>query len=222
VLVLRRGDEPPMSPDPTGVGRPVALAAAFDNVASTPAGASGEGGFNVWRNSFAAEELPSESTVVVDGLRFEVHHLGDRQPDNVRCDGQLLDVPAGRYDWLYLIAAAERRVEDEICLFFVDRTADFEPVRISDFWAAPPVFGETRALGSQTMHYPHHVQFGVAATMWCQRVPVTRRAELVGLRLPRNPALHVFAMTLLPAAVPPAAAVVPEKASVAASGGPSR
>jgi hypothetical protein len=37
--------------------------------------------------------------------------------------------------------------------------------------------------------------------MWCQRVPVTRRADLVGLRLPRNPALHIFAMTLVPAAV---------------------
>jgi hypothetical protein len=186
---------------PAGTGQPVALAALLNNVASTPAGATAEGAFNVWRNSFAAEELPIGPTVLVDGLGFEVHHLGDAQPDNVRCDGQLLDVPAGRYNWLYLIAAAERRVEDEICLFFTDSTADFEPVRISDFWAAPPVFGETVAFGSQSMHYPHHVQFGIAATMWCQRVPVTRRADLVGLRLPRNPALHIFAMTLLPAAV---------------------
>lgn len=185
---------------PALTGRHVALAAALNNVASTPASRTSQGAFNVWRNSFAAEELPSGSTVLVDGLSFQVHHLSDQQPDNVRCDGQLLDVPAGRYDWLYLIAAAERRVEDEICLFFADQTADFEPVRISDFWAAPPVFGETPAFGSQAMHYPHHVQFGVPATMWCQRVPVTRRADLVGLRLPRNPALHIFAMTLVPAA----------------------
>ncbi len=32
--------------------------------------------------------------------------------------------------------------------------------------------------------------------MWAQRVAVTRRAELAGLRLPRNIAVHLFAVTL--------------------------
>ena len=46
------------------------------------------------------------------------------------------------------------------------------------------------------MHYPHHVQPNVPARLWEQRVPVTRRAVLTALRLPRNPAVHVFAITL--------------------------
>jgi hypothetical protein len=32
--------------------------------------------------------------------------------------------------------------------------------------------------------------------MWAQRVPVTRRAVLSGILLPRNVALHIFAVTL--------------------------
>ncbi len=46
------------------------------------------------------------------------------------------------------------------------------------------------------MHYPHHVQQGVPGRIWLVRVPAVRMAELAGLRLPRNVAIHLFAATL--------------------------
>lgn len=177
--------------------RAVDLSALFNNVAATPAAAVETGGFNVWGNSFAADHLPDGSgLVMVDGIEFALGPLNSAEPDNIRCYGQYVDVVTGNYDWLYVIAAAERRIEDEIALHFADDSVDFEPLRLSDFWVAPAVFGETVAFQSPIMHYPHHAQFRVPATMWCQRVPVTRRAPLAGVRLPRNPAVHVFAATL--------------------------
>lgn len=172
------------------------LSAALNNVAVTPAIDRVMGACNVWGNSFPAEQLPDQDSLSVDGIRFRTWHLADPEPDNIRCDGQFLTVADGRYDWIHLIATGERRVEDEFGLHFADHSLDFEAVRISDFWAAPAMFGETPAWRSPTMHYRFHVQFGLAATAWHQRVPVTRRADLTGIRLPRNPALHIFAITL--------------------------
>jgi hypothetical protein len=185
--------------------RIVDLTSHLDNVGTSTAANTEVGRFNIWGNSFAAEDLPAAgSDVVVDAVRFRLPPVGSAEPDNVRCAGQYVALEPsagpddGRYDWLYVLAAAERRVEDEVVLHFADGSVDFEPLRVSDFWAAPPVFGETTAFET-LMHYPHHTQFGVPATVWCQRVPVTRRASLIGIGLPHNIALHLFAATLLAA-----------------------
>jgi hypothetical protein len=179
--------------------RIIDLSDHLDNVGTTSTGNTDAGRFNVWGNSFAADGLPG-GRVVVDAVPFVLPEPGSGAPDNVRCNGQYIPLPAqdDRADWIYLLAAGERRVEDEIALHFTDGAVDFEPVRVSDFWAAPPAFGETLAF-STLMHYPIHTQFGVPATIWCQRVPVTRRAALAGLGLPENLALHIFAATVQPA-----------------------
>jgi hypothetical protein len=179
--------------------RIIDLSSHLDNVGTSTAGDTAAGRFNVWGNSFAAEDLPAAGAdVLVGAVPFRMPPVGSSGPDNVRCAGQFVEVPAGSADWLHLLAAGERRVEDEIALHFADGAVDFEPVRVSDFWAAPAAFGETAAF-STLMHYPIHTQFGVPATVWCQRVPVTRQAPLAGIGLPHNIALHIFAATLQPA-----------------------
>jgi hypothetical protein len=175
---------------------PVPLAAHLNNVGVTSKRDTGSGAFNVWGNSFAAEHLPGAGPVVVDGVSFDYPAVGTGEPDNVRCAGQLVEVPPGAYDWLYLLAAAERRAEDEVALHFEGGAVDFEALRISDFWASEAAFGERVAFESPVMHYPRHVQPNVPARLWIQRVPVTRRATLEAIRLPRNVAIHVFALTL--------------------------
>lgn len=192
--------------------RIIDLSPHLNNVGTSTAAGTEVGRFNVWGNSFAEKNLPAPgSDVVIDAVRFRLPPIGSAGPDNVRCAGQYLELEPhdGLADWLYLLASAERRVEDEVALHFADGAVDFEPLRVSDFWAAPPVFGETKAFET-LMHYPHHTQFGVPAAIWCQRVPVTRRAPLVGIGLPRNVAVHIFAATLrlaspLPAMLEPAA-----------------
>lgn len=176
--------------------QPVPLAAHLNNVGVTSKRDTGSGAFNVWGNSFAAEHLPDAGPVVVDGVSFDYPAVGTGEPDNVRCEGQLVEVPSGAYDWLYLLAAAERRAEDEVALHFEGGAVDFEALRVSDFWASEAAFGERVAFESPVMHYPRHVQTRVSALLWIQRVPVTRRATLEAIRLPRNVAVHVFALTL--------------------------
>lgn len=176
--------------------QPVDLAAHRNNVGITYASATGSGAFNIWDNSLPAEELPIGQVTVVAGVPFEFPPVAPGWPDNVRCEGQYVSVPAGRYDWLYLLVAGERRVEDEIAFHFADGAVEFDPLRVSDFWHSLPIFGEDEAFGTSAMHYPNHVQRDVSANIWCQRVPVTRRAELVAAHLPDNVAVHIFAASL--------------------------
>lgn len=169
----------------------------MDNIAITSAADKGAGRLNVWGNSLAAEWLPEPGgTVEVADVPFAFPACGDDGTDNVVCRGQPLAIDAVDCEWAHLLAAAERRVEDFVTLHYADGSADPEWLRVSDFWAAPPAFGEMLAFESPVMHYPHHEQERVPGRVWAVRVPVPRRQPLAGIRLPVNPAIHVFACTL--------------------------
>ena len=81
-------------------------------------------------------------------------------------------------------------------LNFGDGPVDAEPLRVSDFWAAPAWFGELLAFESPVMHYPHHVQRGVSGGHVGAAGVGHPACVLAGIRLPRNVAVHVFAVTL--------------------------
>ncbi|MEW2500991.1 hypothetical protein AB0878_10960 [Amycolatopsis sp. NPDC047767] len=169
----------------------------FDGTGVQPEGTPGDYGFNVWRNTFPAEELPPAGSVrEVAGVPFAFPAPNSAGADNVRCRGQLVEVPAGRYDWLYLLGAAERRTEDEVELHHAGGTVRRSWLRMSDFWPETPArFGEPLAFCTTGLRYPRHTQAGHSPSIWQQRVAIAEPDPLVALRLPDNPAMHVFALT---------------------------
>lgn len=178
------------------------LGETFNNTAISRAGHTDVAGLNIWRNSYPAEEMPAGGELVtVGGVPFRFPASGENRHDNVICLGQMLKLSPGLYDWIYVLAASERRTEDWVYLHFADGAVDPEWLRVSDFWPAAAHFGEVEAFRCRRLHYPRHVQEGVHVGMWRQRVAVPREQELVGLRLPDNLAIHLFAMTLVPAAL---------------------
>lgn len=192
-------------PSPTATptaSRPVTvdLTAYFDTTGITAPDALADGAFNVWSNTFPADELPAPGSVVdVHGIPFDFPVKDPEGRDNLRCVRQLIDVPVGRYDWIQLLAAAERRTEDEVQLHYRDGATDPEWLRVSDFWPQTASrFGESAAFRCRNLHYPRHIQREMPPVIWRQRVPVPRESELMAIRLPDNPAIHIFAMTLVP------------------------
>lgn len=178
---------------------PVDLGGHFDNRGITPRSELDRGGFNIWDNTFPAEDLPRPGgTVRVGDVPFLFPAPNEDDRDNLRCAGQVIDLPAGRYDWLYLLATAERRSEDVITLHYADGSVDPEWLRVSDFWAETPAhFGEQAHLRCRSLHYPRHVQGNMEPTIWRTRVPVPREVDLSAVRLPDNVAIHIFALTLV-------------------------
>jgi hypothetical protein len=160
-----------------------------------------DGAFNVWQNSFPAEELPaSDSIVHVDGVPFRFPPKEDGRLNNVRCSGERLDLAPGRYDWIYVLAASERRAEDTVYLHFTSGAIEMEWFRISDIWPGGPArFGEVEAFRTKNIHFPRHIQPRVEPVIWMQRIPVTRQEPLAWLRLPDNIAIHLFAATAVQA-----------------------
>jgi hypothetical protein len=195
------------APPFTTPARTVDLGEWLDNRGTTSGDDLAAGGFNIWSNTFPAEELPPPGgTVDVGGVPFRFPAAGAGKPDNLRCASQLITLPAGRYDWFYLLAAAERRSEDAVYVHYADGSVDPEWLRVSDFWAeTPPRFGERAGIACTRLHYPRHVQRRMGPAIWRARVPVPREVPVAALRLPDNPAIHIFALTLLGACLPDAA-----------------
>ena len=178
----------------THVVTPVDLAPFADNIAMTTLQTLDAGALNVWGNSLPAGTLPAAGMAVAE-IRFRPLPADGRHPDNVRCAGQYLRVPATGADWLHLLAASERRCEETVHLHYSSGAVEPEWLRVSDLWPAHPHFGE-RLAARAVMHYPHHRQDDVQGQIWAMRVPVVRREPLVAIRLPDNPAVHVFALSV--------------------------
>ncbi|MFJ4713453.1 hypothetical protein [Streptomyces sp. NPDC088785] len=172
----------------------LALEPYLNNQAATTPGNLADGRLNVWRNSMPARPEPLE--LLVDGVPLRTAPLDGGGPDNVLCAGQRIEVPARRWDWLYLIGCGERRVRDVITWHFADGHVDRDGFALSDLWEGRSDYGEELALRTDTIHYPFHVQERIGITLWCQRVPITSRHPLGALTLPENPAVHLFALTL--------------------------
>lgn len=155
-------------------------------------------GFNIWGNSFPAADLPAPgATSVVGGVPFRFPECASDGRDNVRCRGQRIEVPEGRWDWVHVLGAAERRTEDPLLLRYADGAVRPQWLRMSDFWPeTEPRFGELLAYRCAAMHYPRHIQRTTAPAIWAQRVPLSVPDGVVALELPDNPALHLFAITL--------------------------
>jgi hypothetical protein len=173
------------------------LAPLFNWDSISTAGNLADGAFNVWQNAFPAEELPaSDSIVRVAGVPFRFPPKEDGCLNNVRCSGERLDLPPGRYDWIYVLAASERRAEDTVYLHFASGAIEPEWFRISDIWPGGPArFGEVEAFRTKNIHFPRHIQPRIEPVIWMQRIPVARQEPLAWLRLPDNIAIHLFAAT---------------------------
>jgi hypothetical protein len=187
------------SREPRPAYAPVPLDALLDNDGISWPERPDDGAFNLWGNTFPAESLPaSGAIVVVDGIPFRFPRKDDGEPNNVRCRGQLLALEPAAWDWLYVLAAAERRSEDTVFVRFADGSERREWLRVSDFWPETHRrFGEPIAFAGVALHYPRHVQPNMRPAIWQSRIPIGVHRPVVGVTLPDNPAIHLFAATLV-------------------------
>jgi alpha-mannosidase len=80
----------------------------YDVAAATNTGAkanSASGGFDGAGGSFAAEMLPTR--ISYDGVEFQLARAATGVKDAVASDGQTIELPAGNYNRVYILAAAD-------------------------------------------------------------------------------------------------------------------
>ena len=82
-----------------------AVALRYDLGVATNDGAKSSGGFDAAGNSFAAEMLPAR--ISYDGVEFHLARAATGVKDAVVAQGQTITLPAGNYNRVYILAAAD-------------------------------------------------------------------------------------------------------------------
>ncbi|KAK8098567.1 glycoside hydrolase family 29 protein [Apiospora kogelbergensis] len=157
---------------------------------------------------YPAEFLPGE-ILLYNGINFAFPQYRPSGNDNVISDGQTIDVPAGRYLRVAMLAAAEQGLsEGPVIARYADGTNTSAQVLVPSWWSWPYPFG-----GDLVMPY-HFVNHSVdynrsnifQTTNW---LDPTKELRSLTLPIPKGAGsgvgggeietkLHVFAISLLP------------------------
>ncbi|WP_405905262.1 alpha-L-fucosidase [Streptomyces sp. NBC_00828] len=191
----RQSDWVPV-PDPI----PVPLDAYFDNDAIDTATARG-GNFDGSGYTFPGEELPA-GPVEVDGIAFVFPSAEAGAKNNVVALGQRIELPKGSYlSALFLTAGSYGNPSGKATVHYADGSTTTAGLGGSDWYSAGGSLSAAYRYTPDGSRDEHRVGIGVAE-VWIDPV-----REAVALTLPTsNPAeenkasLHVFALSLQPAA----------------------
>ncbi|MDW8804472.1 SGNH/GDSL hydrolase family protein [Streptomyces scabiei] len=183
-----------------GKERPAPLERLFDNRAvsddARPAGAD----FDGHGNSLSAAGLTAAGwtpgrTLTVQGARLTWPRRAAGEPDNVRAAGQSVRV-RGRGDALAFLVAATGGTEaaGTGTVRYASGARSTYRLTASD-WRTGPL--ATKAVALPHINTPGG-RLTEMARLYVVTVPVGRGREVASVTLPRNPALHVFALSVRP------------------------
>lgn len=181
---------------PAGIFADIDLVHLFNNRAFTTTETLTDGAFNVWRNSLPA---PRESIndCMSCSLSFTVQHSGLRS-DNVQTLGQtvrLPSIPRARGAHIHFLGASERASRGTVLMVDSSGRREIGTLVLPDLWEGMARGTAHLAYRSSSVHYPHHVQNRIGLTLWHHALYFAA-PDLDHLILPRNPAMHIFAMAI--------------------------
>lgn len=170
--------------------------------------------------TFYAASLPvSETTITCQGTPFIFPDKDDGLDDNISCEAQEIALPVGTYRAIHILGMCDwRAFEEPLRLKAPSDTYIETPLGLSDASHYQGLqYGEHEALACSLVTpdslIPHVVLFGIDlpdagyemtethidAGIWHQVIPVEPPRPLVGLVLPDNSSMHLFALTLIAA-----------------------
>jgi hypothetical protein len=152
----------------------------------------------------------------LEGVPFTFPRYADGLMNNVACGGQVIHVEPGAYRSLHVLGASEDGNQKSGLTLLVDGGREKEVAfRLTD-WCQYPTFGEVPVL-----RWGHRVNQGgnrdeTPCAMFAQTIDLPPQALLRGVRLPNNPRIHVFALTLQehPTEPGPSAGPAPDRDSI--------
>ncbi len=178
---------------------------------------SDDGAFDMSGRTIPAEMLPS--TLVSDGITFELGPTSDGQMNAMACRGQEIALPEGNFDYLHILAAADEDLTASLILgnfphqWSVQSWTGFVGQWDDRIWDRP--FGEVdyRCEGNVTGFKPAYIKRDPIAWFCTHRHHPTKgneayrfsylfqyafplRGDERRLRFPSEPRIKVLAMTL--------------------------
>ncbi|MDP6775732.1 MAG: hypothetical protein QGI83_03090 [Candidatus Latescibacteria bacterium] len=152
--------------------------------------------------TYPAEDLPpSYARVEYGGVAFRFPSKLDGLDNNVSLEAQAVPVYPGLYSALHVLGSGEDSLED-IVHFVGEDGNTHEPTLALSAWhrGNSLLYGELQAIVCTGYHHSSgHIatsHLGVCYGIWMQSVRIRTSTRLVSIRLPDNPGMHIFAMTL--------------------------
>jgi amino acid adenylation domain-containing protein len=157
-----------------------------------PADISGNGFYLVWKSEFLEEVWQ------IGTMKFRFPSPVDHQNDNLVCSGQTIPVPAGNYCNIMFLGNSEwGKLSGEMGLHYADGKTEEIIIEFSD-WNLAPTGGEVvawqgtavekRENGDQVCNF--------APRIFAKMYSLKTDGVLESLRLPNNPCIHLFAISL--------------------------
>ena len=185
----------------------VDLAPQFNNDAISPEANRKAANFDAPKRSsgasYPASEMPDSGAIVCcagkPAVPFLFPQKEEPKKNNVACKSQTISVQPGRYSILWVLGAAANGDQKDGLRLEYDDGEEKAALELSD-WCGKPKFGERLALRSSFRHGWEGEEEAMACCMWAQSVKLDPKRTLRALVLPEQPAMHVFALTLVCAA----------------------
>ncbi|MFJ1968042.1 alpha-L-fucosidase [Streptomyces sp. NPDC087903] len=183
-------------PDPL----PVPLDALYDNDAIDSASARG-GDFDGSGYTFPAEELPA-GPVEVDGIPFHFPSSAAGAKNNIVAMGQRVELPGGRYlSAVFLTAGSYGNASGNATVHYADGSTTTAGLAGADWYAAGGSLSAPYRYTPDGTKDEHSVGIGTSE-VWLdpQREAVAITLPVTGPAKANTTSLHVFALSLQPAA----------------------
>ena len=181
---------------------PVDISKLCNNDGIAPDDDATGGDFDAGGASYTAKAWPKvgKTGVTVNGVPFLVAGA-DKKVNNIACEGEAVQVPAGSYKAILMLASAtnvpEGSMEDALTLVYKDGTKSAVNFKLTD-WCVEPKEGEKKAYSftyrmSTGTEGGHHE---IPCYLFLQTVKIDGKKELASIRLPEQKDIHIFAITL--------------------------
>ncbi|GAA2208689.1 GH92 family glycosyl hydrolase [Nonomuraea monospora] len=180
----------PAACEPVGAACAQRLQYDVDGVATADAKAQGNLDGKGW--SFPAEQLPApgpyEGYLIPDtkGTAGNFHSLR----------GQRTYLTPGRYQALdLLVTAVNGDQQTELTIAYADGTTSTAPLKVTDWAAAAPRFGEEAAVTADTRYNVNGTADGRKVSIWRVSVPVDAAREAVSFTSPAAANIKILALS---------------------------
>jgi hypothetical protein len=171
------------------------LSKYFNNDGISAKNAQNKGSLDKGGYTFPAEGFPKDKKLIVDKVTFR---LPDpmAQVNNIACQMQIIPFPKGKFTKIHVLAAGVNgNYINELFARHADGTYYNIDIAISD-WCIPAKYNETIGIAFAARHGGNN-ENPLKCYLWKQTVNLKQGgAPVVSIKLPNNPNLHIFAITL--------------------------
>ena len=156
--------------------------------------------FDQFKNNYPWDGMPAGgkpfSPSQVEGLTFLFPDHSDGKMNNVACEQQELRFKPGTYRAIHFLGASETTDQEDTLTLLTGRSGEQQvPFKLTD-WCLAIKYGEIPVLEWDYRIVESGDREPTPCKIFVQTITLEPGTTLRGLRLPQNPQMHIFGLTL--------------------------